>query len=168
MTTLARQPELEPAAKAELIRISHAMLESGLPEQFVISALETAFHYEGVSDLMHMWRDEADDQEERNEIVADLQDLIEDCAKAGYTEGAYIRFDDLDSIAANIQAFKDSLRLIVDERGGIGKLAERSGIPQPSLSRFFATSSMPHRATLLKIAKALDLSEVEIATPWSR
>lgn len=168
MATLTPQVPIEPQVKAELIRISYAMLEAGLPDKFVSDALETAFCYEGVCDLMRMWAEEADDPSERDEIVADLQELIDDCAKSGYTEGSYIRFDDLDAIAANIRAFKDSLRLLVDERGGLSRLAELTKIPQPSLSRFFGTESMPQRVTLLKIARALELSEVQIATPWAR
>ncbi len=93
--------------------------------------------------------------------------MIDDCAKTGFTEGTYVRFDDLDTIAKDVRAFKDSLRLIVDERGGIGRLADLTEIPQPSLSRLFGSASMPRRATLLKIARALDLSEVQIATPWA-
>lgn len=165
MTTLAAPATISAEVKAELIEIGYAMLEAALPKAFVADAVETAFRYEGVCDLMRLWRDETD-AAERAEVVADLQDLIDDCRKPGFTEGSHIRFDDLDAIAANIRAFKDSLRLIVDERGGIGKLVEQTGIPQPSLSRFFATATMPRRATLLKIARALDLGEVEIASPW--
>jgi DNA-binding phage protein len=46
--------------------------------------------------------------------------------------------------------------------GGITKLAERTGIPQPSLSRFFNSVSMPRKSTLLKIAEALNLTQLEI------
>ena len=83
-------------------------------------------------------------------------------------EGVYIRFDDLAAIATNIRGFKDSLRIKIDTVGGIGELSKKTGIPQPSLSRFFNSASIPHRATLLKIAKALGLSQVEIETEWSR
>ncbi len=107
-------------------------------------------------------------KKERGEIVADIQDLIDDCTQKEKVEGVYVRFDDLDAIAKDIRAFKDNLRLIVDSKGGIGQLADLTGIPQPSLSRFFGSASMPRRATLLKIAKALKLSQVQIATEWSR
>ena len=167
MTTFTTSPAISSEVKAELITVGSAMLQAGLPARFVADAVETAFRYEGVADLVKMWRDE-DEVAEREAIVADIQDLIDDCAKRGYSEGAYIRFDDLDGIAKNIRAFKDGLRLIVEERGGVGKLAELTGIPQPSLSRFFESVSMPRRATLLKIAKALDLGEDQIAAPWTR
>lgn len=166
MMTLVAPVEVSPDVKAELIKVSSAMLQEGLPVRFVTAALETAFRYEGVGDLMKLWQEERDEGE-RDEIVADIQELVDDCAKKNFTEGTYIRFDDLDAIAKDIRAFKDSLRVIVDERGGIGRLAELTGIPQPSLSRLFSSPSMPRRVTLLKIARALDLSEVQIATPWT-
>jgi DNA-binding phage protein len=56
----------------------------------------------------------------------------------------------------------------VTKHGGISKLSDLTGIPQPSLSRFFNSSSMPRRTTLLKIAKALKLDAVKTATEWSR
>lgn len=162
-------PQAEPVKgrHLELYGIAVAMGQAGLPEEFIAAAVETAFEYEGVYDLMVMWRDE-DDPTERGEIVADLQDLVDDVRQTVGERRPYIRFDDLEAIASNIRVFKDSLRLLVDERGGITELSRLTGMPQPSLSRFFNSASMPRRSTLLKIARALDLSEVEIATPWTR
>ena len=114
-----------------------------------------------------MWADERD-AEERNETIADIQEMIDDCTQQEKVEGVYVRFDDLDGIAANIRAFKDNLRLLVDHNGGVKKLSETTGIPQPSLSRFFNSASMPRRAMLNKIARALKLNQVQIATEWSR
>lgn len=54
--------------------------------------------------------------------------------------------------------------MAVDKNGGLKKLAELTEIPQPSLSRFFGSATMPRRTTLLKIARALNLSQIEIAT----
>ena len=76
--------------------------------------------------------------------------------------------NDLDAIAKDIRAFKDGLLHIVDQQGGVSHLAELTGIPQPSLSRFFNSNAMPRRTTLLKIAKALELDAVEINTPWAK
>lgn len=53
-------------------------------------------------------------------------------------------------------------------RGGISKLAELTGIPQPSLSRFFSSNAMPRRSTLLKIAKALNLEGIKVDIMWSK
>jgi DNA-binding phage protein len=123
--------------------------------------------YEGVYDLMMMWS-EVLDTAERDEIVADIQDMIDECSEpVGPRKERYVRFDDLDWIANNIMKFKDNLRREVDTQGmTLTQLAERTGMPLPSLSRFFNNASMPRRATLLKIAEALDLSAVEIATDW--
>jgi DNA-binding phage protein len=151
----------------ELYDIAIQMKKSGLSSDFITAAVKVASEFEGVYDLMKMWEEE-NEPKEREEIIADIQDMIDDCTLSGKTEVPYIRFDDLDAIAKNVRAFKDSLRLIIENNGGLNKLSELTGIPQPSLSRFFSTVSMPKRVTLLKIAKALNLSAVEVATEWSR
>ena len=158
---------LTPDIKVELIDIGYQMNQSGLPKEFVAAAVSTAFEFEGVYDLMKLWAEE-EEETERDEIIADIQDMIDDCFQREKIEKAYIRFDDLDAISKNIRVFKDSLRGVVDENGGIKTLAALTGIPQPSLSRFFNSNTMPRRATLLKIAKALKLSQVQIATEWLR
>ncbi|MCK5015056.1 MAG: helix-turn-helix transcriptional regulator [Candidatus Omnitrophica bacterium] len=116
---------------------------------------------------MKMWSEEID-EDEKNEIVADIQDMIDECAQKEKAEGTYVRFNDLEQIAKHIQSFKDNLRIIVEGNGGITVLAKLTGIPQPSLSRFFNSNTMPRRVTLLKIARALNLSQVQIATEWVR
>jgi DNA-binding phage protein len=100
--------------------------------------------------------------------VADIQKMIQDCEQQDQKEAPYIRFNDLEAVGKNIRAFKDSLLHTVTENGGIKHLSELTHIPQPSLSRFFNSASMPHRSTLLKIAKALKLDAVKIATEWAR
>ena len=162
-----RAQKMTPDLKVELIEVGHMMNKSGLPHKFIAAAVQTAFEFDGVYNLMKMWVVETD-QKERDEIVADIQDLIDDCAQKEKVEGVYIRFDDLETIAKDVRKFKDNLRMAIDKNGGIKKLAELSGIPQPSLSRFFGSATMPRRTTLLKIARALNLSQIEIATEWSR
>jgi len=151
----------------ELYDIAIQMKKAGLSSNFITAAVKVALEFEGVYDLMKMWEEETE-LKEREEIIADIQDMLDDCTLSGKTEIPYIRFNDLDSIAKNIRGFKDSLRLIVEKNGGINKLSDLTGIPQPSLSRFFNSVSMPKRVTLLKIAKALNLSAIEVATEWSR
>ena len=151
----------------ELIEIGHQMNKMGLPEGFVSAAVRVAFEYEGVYDLMKMWIEETD-EDEKSEIVADIQDMIDECLQKEKVEGTYVRFDDLEQIAKHIRIFKDNLRIIVEKNGGIKKLTVLTGIPQPSLSRFFNSNTMPRRVTLLKIARALNLSQIEIATEWAR
>lgn len=151
----------------ELIEIGHQMNQEGLSEKFIVDAVQTAFEYEGVYDLMKMWVEEAGEGE-KNEIVADIQDMIDECSQKEKVDGTYVRFDDLEQIAKHIQSFKDNLRIVVEKNGGIKALAKLTGIPQPSLSRFFNSNTMPRRVTLLKIARALNLSQVQIATEWVR
>jgi len=159
--------EKKPESKSAVIDIGHKMNLEGLSEEFVIAAVRTALDYEGVHDLMVLWEEETD-QNEKNEIVADIQEMIDECSQKEKVESVYVRFDDLDEIANDIRTFKDNLRHVVDEKGGIKTLSKLTGIPQPSLSRFFSSNAMPRRATLLKIARVLGLSEVQISTKWSR
>ncbi len=147
--------------KVEMIEIGHMMNQAGLPRHFIASAVEAAFEFDGVYSLMRMWT-EAADKKARDEIIADIQVLIDDYAQKEKVERVFIRFDDLDTIVKNVRKFKDNLRLIVDRQGGVKRLAELTEIPQPSLSRFFGSSTMPRRATLLKISRALDLNGIEI------
>jgi hypothetical protein len=158
---------LAPTLQLELYEIGTAMKKQGLPFDFITAAVETATEFEGVYDLMKLWVNETD-AKERNEIVADIQDMIQDCEQSEQKEAPYIRFNDLEAVAKDIRVFKDSLLHIVTEKGGIKHLSELSHIPQPSLSRFFNSASMPQRSTLLKIAKALKLDAVKIATEWAR
>ena len=155
------------SAQVELFSIAVKMKKAGLADSFIVNAVQTALQLEGVADLMHLWIGEKDD-EERNAIVADIQDLIDACGQKEKTEEIYIKFNDLDAIAKNIRAFKDSLYQEVMKRGGISKLADLTGIPQPSLSRFFNSNAMPRRSTVLAIAKALNLDQLSIDLKWSK
>ena len=158
---------LAPSLQIELFEIAGAMKKSGLSADFIAAAVNTATEFEGVYDLMKLWMNETD-AKERDEIVADIQDMIDDCAKQEKEAAPSIRFNDLEAVAKDIRSFKDSLLAEVDKAGGVKHLSELTGIPQPSLSRFFNSSSMPQRATLLKIAQALKLDAVKIGTPWAR
>ncbi len=150
-----------------LFEIASKMKKSGLPESFIAAAIRVGLEYEGVADLLKLWEEETE-QKERDEIVADIQDLINDCLQSEKVEYPIVKFNDLEEVAKDVRAFKDNLLMIVNEKGGIKKLAELTDIPQPSLSRFFNSNSMPRRSTLLKIAKALELDAVQISTKWAR
>lgn len=152
---------ISATVKVQAIEIGHLMNQEGLPKKFIAAAVSAAFEYEGVYDLFRMWAKEKD-AAERNEIIADLQELIDDCSGIEHTRYVNVRFDDLETIAANIRSFKDSLRHLVDERGGLKSLTALTGIPQPSLSRFFNSATVPRRATLHRIAKALQLKHLRI------
>jgi len=169
MNSLAYKHEDDPSSSdvVVLCEIAHQMKVVQLSDDFIAAAIKTALEYEGVADLLKLWGDETEEKE-RNEIIADIQDLIEDCQQKKQEKFPRIRMNDLEAIANDIRAFKDSLLDVVNKKGGISHLAELSGIPQPSLSRFFNSTAMPRRTTLLKIAKALKLDAVEINTSWVR
>lgn len=151
----------------KLFKIATQMEKEKLPNIFIVNAIKTALEFEGVADLLKLWSEE-NDKNEKKEIISDIQDMIETCSQKEKSEEIHVRFNDLDAIANNIRAFKDSLYQKVMEQGGISKLAELTGIPQPSLSRFFNSNAMPRRATVLKIAKALNLDEIKIDILWCR
>lgn len=150
--------------RLELFEIATEMKKLGLSADFIAAAVETAIDFEGVYDLMKLWSKEADPKQ-RDEIVADIQEMIHDCEEQNRQEATSIRFNDLDAVAKNIRSFKDALLHTVMRNGGITRLSESSHIPQPSLSRFFNSASMPQRSTLLKIANALKLDSVKITYP---
>lgn len=156
-----------PADQMKLFTIAIQMHKAGLADAFIVEAVRAALELEGAADLMHLWSEE-NAQQEQDEIVADIQDLIDANNQKNKTEEMYVKFNDLDEIAKDIRGFKDSLYQIVMERGGISKLAELTGIPQPSLSRFFNSNAMPRRATVLTIAKALNLDRLPIDLKWSK
>lgn len=153
--------------KVKVYEVATKMKQLGLSVHFISACVEQALEYEGTHDLMVLWS-EAENEIDRNEIVADLQEEIDSRAEAPKkpTKKPYVKYDDLEAIAKDVVKFKKALRKIVDKRGGIAKLAEKSGLPQPSLSRFFNSASMPRRATLYKIAEALNLTEKEIVNEW--
>ena len=160
-----QEDDLPSSEKVELYEIAAQMKSVHLSVEFIDAAIGTALEYEGVADLLKLWRDESD-QQERDEIIADIQELVEACQQKVVDAFPRIKMNDLDAIAKDIRSFKDNLLDIVNQKGGISHLAELTGIPQPSLSRFFNSNAMPRRATLLKIAKALRLNDVEINAPW--
>ena len=64
----------------EAIEAGYTMNQAGLPHEFIANAVQTAFEFEGVRNLMKMWADETDERQ-RIEIVTDIQRLIDDCYK---------------------------------------------------------------------------------------
>lgn len=166
-TTSIHTFDSSESEKIKLFSIAVKMKKEGLTDSFIVEAVRTALEFEGVADLMGFWMEEGD-KKIKDEIVADIQEMIDDCVPKEKTEEIFVKFNDLDAIAKNIRAFKDSLLQMVMKHGGISKLAELTGIPQPSLSRFFNSNSMPRRSTVLKIAKALDLGEIKMDILWSK
>lgn len=141
------------------------MRNRGAPEGLVRQALSIVPRDPGLYDLLGLWAEGGD--ADRDEIVADIQEALDDWLPTE-AERPRIPFGELERIAGDIMAFKRRLRDVIDRNGGVTRVAERTGIPQPSLSRMLNTASMPRRTTLLRIAKALDLPETDIATEWTR
>lgn len=160
--------EDNPSNDLHVLDILNEMRHQGLEAIFICALMENCQRFEGIRDLMEMWFEETDSKE-RNKIIADLQESLEDIDNAPQRpeERPYLRFDDLDEIRSDVIAFKEHLRVEVDRHGGISELARKTGIPQSSLSRFFASTSMPRRTTLFKIAKALNLPETAIGFKWT-
>jgi hypothetical protein len=135
--------------KVRLYKIATMMEQAGLPSKFIAGAVEIGRYYEGVYDLFELWAEE-DDQEERAQTISDIQDEIDEHQEQPQkpVKKPYIKYSDLDLIAKDVMGFKAHLKTLVDQWGGVTKLAKETGIPQPSLSRFFSTASMPRRTTL--------------------
>lgn len=151
-----------------VLDIFNEMRSQGLESAFICSLMENCQRFVGLRDLMEMWFDETN-AKERDKIIADLQDSLDDIENAPQKpeNRPYLRFDDLEEIKKDVIAFKQRLRAEVDRQGGISNLARKTGIPQASLSRLFASASMPRRTTLFKIAKALNLPETAIGFKWT-
>lgn len=158
-----------PRNDLHVLDILNEMRRIDLESTFICTLMENCQRYEGIRDLMEMWFEETDSKE-RAKIIVDLQESIDDIINAPQKpeERPYLRLEDLEEVKIDIIKFKKQLREAVDRQGGISELARKTGIPQPSLSRFFTSNSMPRRTTLYKIAKALNLPESTISFKWVR
>ena len=147
------------------------MSRAGLPNSFVLDAGNLARQDNAILGLMELWANESN-KDERNEIIADLQDHIDDDRElprdGNPVEMPKISFSNLGAVTADIADFKSRLKDIIDRHGGVVVVAKKVGMPQPSLSRLLNSGTMPRRSTLYKIAKALDLSENDITGEWLR
>lgn len=148
--------------------IAKAMKVTSLPEPFITAILDAARDNRGIYELMVLWQ-EAGDETDRDEAVADLQELLEDIEGSPNrpVTKPYIAFDQLDEVGQRVQVAKRKLRDLIDRHGGVSKVAQLSGIPQPSLSRMLNSASMPRRTTLYRIATALDLPETDIVAEFT-
>lgn len=156
--------------KLKLATFVVEMMNAGLDHGFIADASELARVDQGVYDLFEMWAEAKASPEERDQIVADIQDLLDDHKDAPRepVRKPYIRFDQLDDVAQRVLKEKAALRELIDKHGGVSAVAQKSGIPQPSLSRMLSSPGIPRRSTLYKIANALGLPETAIAFEWTR
>ncbi len=147
-----------------IVVIMKEMSRNGLTNSFVLDAVNLARQDNAILGLLELWANESD-KDERSEIIADLQDHIDDDRELPRdgkpVEMPKISFENLDKVAADVAKFKDRLKDFIDRNGGVVVVAKKVGMPQPSLSRLLNSGTMPRRSTLYKIAKALDLSETD-------
>lgn len=157
--------------KLELYKIATALSSGGLPADFIAQAVEFAKVDQGFYDLMELWRDSTEDLEVRKELIHAMQEELDEEKELPREpeKRPYIGYNELDDIAQKVLVFKAKLKDIIDrDHGGVTSAAEKIGMPQPSLSRFLNSASMPRRTTLYNIANKLGLSESEIVTEWIR
>jgi DNA-binding phage protein len=159
-----------PEEQVQISVIAAAMNSVALPAVFIAGICELAKNDQGVFELMALWRDTAEDAEERAAIEADLQDHLDEAREAPAlpVKKPNIPFDDLGNVGSHIEEHKKRLRDIIDRHGGVSAVARKCGMPQPSLSRMLTSTSMPRRTTLYRIANALGISEHEIVGEWIR
>ena len=148
--------------RARAFQIALEMRQAGESEAFALKAAELAGEWEGVFDLMVLWR-EADTNDDKEETIIALQETIDDIEHTPRRQDLpKIPYEHLDAVKDEVLAFKAELRKKVDQWGGISRLARETGIPQPSLSRFFNSPSLPRRTTLYKIASATGLAAIDV------
>ncbi len=98
----------EPVKSLHVLDILQETHHAGLGNAFIYSLMEYCQRYEELCDLMEM-RLEETDSTERDKIIADLQESINDAPKTTQ-ERPYLRFDDLNEIKHDVAEFKKQLK----------------------------------------------------------
>lgn len=158
MSVLLEEKKVESNEKIEIISIFKNLIEHNYSNEFIYDCLIYSRKHESMYELLQIWNKSNDDKE-KDEIIANIQDMIDDCQYVS-EKPIEINLNDIDSISKNLRAFKDKLSIIVNEKGGIKILSEKTGIPQPSISRLLNSYSIPQRVTLLKIKNALGIDTI--------
>src|SRR5438477_12996991 len=98
MSNLARKNE---SHEDGLFPIINAMHKEGLPGKFIFAVANLAVQDDAIYELVSLWFDE-EDKSERQEIIADLQDHIDDDRElprgGSPIEMPKISFEDLDTV----------------------------------------------------------------------
>lgn len=71
-------PDCEGRRRFEIYRIAETMAPVGTPAGFAIRAAELACEWEGIRDLLFLWRDTTEDDPERVAIIGSIQELFDD------------------------------------------------------------------------------------------
>lgn len=133
------------------------MRQCGLPDKFVSDAINTALEYEGVAELICLWAEE-ESAEEKDEIIADIQELVDDCSITHIRNYNKNLMDNFKELQKQLDTLRQRILLNIHEIGGILELSKRTQIPTAYLDRLLNTNSIPRQPSLLKITKALDLN----------
>jgi len=153
--------------RVRLSRIIAAMSDAGLPNEFLARLDEHARASRPVFRMAELWLAESDGPD-REETIAHLSEMLDELTDEA-TQKPKVSFETLaERVLPSVLAHKKKLRELIDRHGGVSEVARRAGIPQPSLSRLLNDASRPRRATLYKIARALDVEESEIVGEWVR
>ncbi len=159
---------------AQFLRIAGILADmkaAGLPEGFLDQLATFARESEPLVEMMEVWAG-GETGDDRDDTVVHLQAMIhelEDAISGAIGSGPKIPFDTLQGrVLPSVQQHKQRLRDLIDRHGGVSAVARKAGIPQPSLSRMLNDGSRPRRATLYKIAEALDVDESEIVGEYTR
>src|SRR5262245_24546320 len=127
--------ETSDEQRVRLYQVAAKMAAAGLPASFISYAVELGSVSEGGYELMVLWEQLEKDRAEREHVIAALPEAIEenDEKPRRVVERPKLDYKDLDDVAKRVLAFKAELRRKVDRWGGISRLAEATGMPQPSL-----------------------------------
>ena len=139
----------------DIERIAVAMTVAKLPLEFVLRVVNLATEIEGIADLMALWH-EATCRQDRARYEADLYEALEDFQPKGQQEPVD-SMRSTDRVYAQRKAFKEHLRQLVEEHGGVSEVARQAEMPQPSLSRLLNSMSQPRPFTLTRLAQAMGL-----------
>lgn len=153
---------------SRLYQMGAEMVQAGLSPDFVHETIELARRSRAGFELMSLWT-EADTPAFKGKVVVSLQSLLDDEAELGELQEPLVQpitHRQADALVTKIRQYKDWLRGRVDRWGGVTKLATATGMPQPSVSEFFRSNSLPKRTTIERIRLAIGLSEQESVPEW--
>lgn len=74
----------------------------------------------------------------------------------------YIHIDDVEGVMSQFSDFQKELRKAIDLRGGVTKVSNETGLPQPTLSRMMLSIARPKYSTIRRIADALNIEKIPV------
>jgi hypothetical protein len=149
------------------------MLLSNLPAVFVDRTAKLAREYEGIFDLMYMWNEELSD-EEKDEIIADIQDLLDDEEREPpeyIIDFSKVDCDVIENIIVSLLMWKAYIKMCINKSDwGLDRLSVETGIPIAALNRCFNinTKSLIKYGMFKKIIKVLKLDNLDFVYDYRR